>query len=305
MARVLVTGATGFIGRHVLAALEARGWEIHAATIDPVPLAPGVVQWHSADLLVPGEAARVVAAAQPSHLLHLAWYAVPGQYWTSRENLRWVRATLDLVEAFADSGGQRVLGMGSCAEYDWQEGHCVEDETRMAPATLYGACKHAAGLMTQALAAQAGISAAWARLFFLFGPHEHPDRLVSSVVRALVSGQVAECSDGAQVRDFLYVKDVASALVAVLESDATGAVNVASGRPLSVKDLVERIGELAGRPDLLRLGARPRDTVPRLTAANNRLTRQVGWTPRYDLDAALGETVEWWRAKASSGPHRL
>jgi nucleoside-diphosphate-sugar epimerase len=233
---------------------------------------------------------------QPSHLLHLAWYAEPGRYWTSRENLRWVRATLDLVTAFVDGGGQRVVGVGSCAEYDWAGGHCVEGETPMAPATLYGACKHATGLMTGALAAQAGVSAAWARLFFLFGPHEHPGRLVSSVVRSLLRNEDADCSDGLQVRDFLYVKDVAGALAAVLESDVVGPVNIASGNPVSVRELVTRIGELTGCADRVKLGARPPDPVVRLTAGTDRLHGQIGWQPRYTLDAALSETIAWWRA---------
>jgi nucleoside-diphosphate-sugar epimerase len=257
--------------------------------------------WIDADLLVPGEAKRVVAVVQPSHLLHLAWYAEPGQYWTSRENLRWVKATVDLAAAFVDRGGRRLLGVGSCAEYEWAEGHCDEGLTRMAPATLYGASKLAAGHMTGALASQAGVSAAWARLFFLFGPHEHPARLVSSVVRALVRGDDAPCSEGSQVRDFLYVKDVASALVAVLEHDISGPVNIGSGRPTTVKELVTRVGDLVGQPARLLWGARPADPVRRLTAATERLHRTVGWRPAFTVDAALTETIDWWRARERDG----
>jgi nucleoside-diphosphate-sugar epimerase len=302
--RVLVTGASGFIGRHVISALDARGWEIHAAALGS-PLGVAGIRWHTVDLLAPGEPARLVAAVRPSHLLHLAWYAEPARYWTSRENLRWARASIDLAEAFLDAGGQRIVGAGSCAEYDWQSGHCVEGDTPLVPATLYGAAKRATGLMVEAMAAQAGVSSAWARLFFVYGPFEHPDRLVSSVVRALVAGQVAECSDGRQVRDFLYVKDVADALAAILESGVTGAVNVASGQPISVWDVVLRIGALVGRPELVRLGARPSDKVPRLTASTDRLGEVVGWAPQFTLDRALIETIDWWQAQRSahgSGP---
>jgi nucleoside-diphosphate-sugar epimerase len=292
---VLVTGATGFIGRHVVDELDRRGWEIHAAAIDAIEAGHTRIRWHAVDLLEPGAAARLVAAVRPSHLLHLAWYAEPVRYWISRENLRWVRASIDLLDAFIDAGGCRIVGAGSCAEYDWRAGHCVEGQTPTSPATLYGACKLAMGLMVEAAARQAGISAAWARLFFLFGPHEPPGRLVSSVVSALVGERPAECSDGLQVRDFLYVEDVAGALVSLLESDVTGPVNIASGKPTAVGDLVLAIGDQMGRRDLIRLGARPPDPVPVLTAAVDRLTREVGWTPRFSLERALAETIHWWR----------
>jgi nucleoside-diphosphate-sugar epimerase len=299
--RVLVTGATGFVGRQAVAALKARQWEVHAAAVGQ-PLAEPGVRWHASDLLVPGEAARLVATARPTHLLHLAWYAEPGRYWTSPLNGDWVQASIDLVRAFLDGGGRRVVGVGSCAEYDWQSGHCDEARTPLVPATLYGAAKRAAGLMLEAMAAQAGIPGAWARLFFLYGPHEHPNRLVSSVVRALLAGRVAECSEGSQVRDFLDVEDAGDALAALVASEVTGGVNVASGRPVAVRDLVLRLGELAGRPDLVRLGARPADPVAQLTAATERLNLQVGWSPRSTLDESLARTVEWWKASRTAGP---
>jgi len=298
--RVLVTGASGFVGRHAVAALHARGWEVHAAGLGTPPHeAARAGTWHAVDLLNPGESARVIAAVRPSHLLHLAWFAEHGAFWSSRLNLDWVRASTELAAAFLDGGGRRIVGVGSCAEYDWRAGRCVEDETPLVPATLYGASKHATGLMVGALAAQAGVSAAWARLFFLFGPHEHPGRLVASVVRRLVGGKTAECSDGLQVRDFLYVKDAGDALAALLESEVAGAVNIASGHETSVRELVVRIADLAGGRDLLRLGACPPDSVPRVTASVVRLRDLVGWTPGFTLDQALDETIEWWRRQVT------
>lgn len=296
MRRVLVTGASGFIGRHVIGALASRGWDVHGAAIDAAPDGAPAVAWHRVDLLEPGVVARIVTEARATHLVHLAWYAEPGRYWTSRENHRWLSATIDLVSAFLDAGGTRIVGAGSCAEYDWQAGHCDEQATPARPATLYGACKLAAGVIVDRLAAQAEASSAWARFFFLFGPHEHPDRLVSSVVRALLAGREAPCSEGSQVRDFLFVKDLADAVAAILESDVCGPINVASGSPVSVRDLVMRIASRIGRPDLLQCGARPADPVPRLTAETTRLTREVGWRPRWSLDEALAETIDWWRA---------
>src|SRR5437588_3229964 len=115
--KVLVTGATGFVGRFVLERLRTSGAEVHACARRAG--ARGLAQWHEADLLTAGAPRALIDAVRPTHLLHLAWYSEPGTFWTSRENLRWLSTTIELLEAFADAGGQRFVGTGTCAEYDW------------------------------------------------------------------------------------------------------------------------------------------------------------------------------------------
>jgi nucleoside-diphosphate-sugar epimerase len=295
---VLVTGATGFVGRHALQALLRSGQEVHAVARTPPPGA-AEVSWHTADLLEPGAAERVVAAARPSHLLHLAWYAEHGRYWTAPENVQWVEATLALFRAFAGQVGERAVMAGTSAEYDWSHGFCSEHVTPRRPATLYGVAKDAAHRVVAAAAEQAGVGLAWGRVFFLYGPHEHPERLVPSVARALVQGRPAPVSSGAQVRDFMHVEDVADGFAALLRSNVAGPVNVASGDPVRIRDIVATLGELAGRPDLLRLGElpdRPGDP-PLLVADVRRLRDEVGFVPRHSLVDGLRDTLEWWRAR--------
>jgi len=299
VSRVLVTGATGFIGRQALAPLAERGFEVHALARGEPPqeLAP-LATWHRFDLLSPEAAADAVAEAAPTHLLHLAWYAEHGVFWSSPENLRWVEASLRLLRAFADAGGRRAVLAGSCAEYDWSHGLLVEDETPLAPATLYGASKAGLHTVGRAYAAEAGFELAWGRVFFLYGPHEDPRRLVASVARALLQGEEAPSSEGRQVRDFLHVADVGDAFAALAASDVSGAVNVASGEGVAIREVVELVGALAGREDLLRIGALPaREGDPaRLVADARRLREQVGWAPRFTLEDGLRDALDWWRA---------
>jgi nucleoside-diphosphate-sugar epimerase len=295
-----VTGASGFVGRHCLPALVAQGYEIHAVSSRRKPASGEQVNWQCADLLDPEQVERLLASVQPSHLLHLAWVTEPGKYWNAPENVRWVRASLDLVEAFARNGGQRVVGAGTCAEYDWSYGYCSEGVTPLHPLSLYGVCKHSLQMILSAFAARVVMSLAWGRLFYLYGPHEHPARLVPSVIRALQRGEPALCSHGNQIRDFLYVEDAATALVRLLDSDLSGPVNVASGYPVPLKRIISHIAETMQRPDLVRLGALPvsPDDPPLLTADVRRLSEGTGWEPRYDLDRGLELAIKWWTESA-------
>lgn len=308
MKRVLLTGAGGFVGRRCLAPLLAAGYEVHAvgrragareeqATGDaPRP------HWHAADLLDARGVAALLAEVEPTHLLHLAWYTEHGKFWAAVENLSWVGASLKLFEAFAASGGQRVVAAGTCVEYAPEgDAPCSEASTPLAPTTLYGACKHATHVALEAFARQAGFTSAWGRLFFPYGPGEAAGRLVPSVARALLAGEPALCTHGRQVRDFIHVEDAASAFVALLDSEVEGAVNIGSGRPVALGEVVERVAARAGRPDLVRLGARPAPVgePPALYADARRLREEVGWSPRYELDEGIAETVEWLRETMS------
>jgi nucleoside-diphosphate-sugar epimerase len=195
---------------------------------------------------------------------------------------------------------------GSGLEYDWAYGYCSEARTPCAPHTLYGAAKHALHGVLEAYAREAAFSLGWARVFFLYGPHEHPERLVASVIRSLLRGETARVSHGRQVRDYLHVSDVARGFTMLLESPLEGAVNIASGEPVTLRTIVERIGQLLGRPDLLQFGAIPAapTDAPLVVADVARAGRDLGWAPRHTLDTGLQDSVEWWRGVLSSEPVR-
>lgn len=304
MKRVLITGATGFIGNHCVPLLAKRGFEIHAVSSkSPPPHGQVAVHWHKADLLDAVQTKTLIQSVQPTHLLHLAWYVVPGKCWNAIDNLRWVQASLDLLQIFSHYGGQRVVMAGTCAEYDWQYCYCSEQLTPLSPTTLYGTSKHALRIMVDAFSKEEGLSSAWGRIFFLYGPHEHPVRLVPSVIQSLLLDEPTQCTHGNQLRDYLYVEDVAHAFVLLLESDIQGPVNIAAGYPVALKDIVYRIAEKLDRKDMVQMGALPAaENEPDLLVANvGRLTGEVGWRPHYDLDQGLEKTIHWWKNQLNNG----
>lgn len=314
--RVLVTGAGGFIGRWSLAPLAAAGAEVHAvfsahaARVTCAAELPAAAVAHRADLLDPRSIDALIETVRPTHLLHFAWIATPGEYWTSADNPRWLAASTQLLEAFRRSGGARAVIAGSCAEYDWSTaGVCHERGTALADvatAAPYPACKIALSRTLEEFGRR-GLSSAWGRVFFQYGPGEDRRRLVSSVIVNLLCGREAPCTHGAQVRSFLHVQDVGAAFAALLAGRVEGPVNVGSAQRISIAELLERIARLIGRPELLKLGARsaPASEPALLVPDVGRLRDEVGFQPAWTLETGLADTVGWWRralaAEAAAG----
>ncbi|NET24738.1 NAD(P)-dependent oxidoreductase [Okeania sp. SIO1I7] len=302
MKKVIVTGASGFIGKHTLKTLGQKGFEVHAVYSQVQPQINAMVKWYQANLLDTNQIKELFSKIKANYLLHFAWYAVPGKYWQAEENFLWVQSSLELLREFYQQGGQRVVMAGTCAEYDWRYGYCSEFITPRQPNTAYGICKQALQEMVKYYSDINQLSSAWGSIFFPYGTYEHPNRLVPSVIVSLLKGEVAKCSHGNQIRDFIYVQDAADAFVALLESDVMGVVNIGSGKPIAIKDVVYKIAHKFGRADLIKLGAiasNPRE--PALLVADvSRLSNEVGWRSQFDLDKGLDQTIAWWK-KYQSG----
>ena len=293
----MLTGATGFVGRHALTALIEAGHEVHAVARrrgrDPRAI------WHEVDLLAD---CSVVGDVKPEILVHLAWCAEHREFWTSLENVRWVEASLALLRGFAAGGGARAVVAGTCAEYEWSREVYPESAPKR-PATLYGAAKHGLQVVACAFAEQVDLSLAWGRLFFLYGPFEAPGRFVPSLLLPMLRDEPAPMTEGSQRRDFLHTADAGAAFAALADSPVTGAVNVASGSPVTLCALARRIARLLDRDELLQIGARPmpEGEPPALVADVRRLREEVGWSPKIGLEAGLRDVIAWWRERASLG----
>jgi nucleoside-diphosphate-sugar epimerase len=187
------------------------------------------------------------------------------------------------------------VSAGTCAEYDWSGNHCYRESDPCRPSTLYGACKYALALVGSQIGALTGVRVATGRIFYPYGPGEAGSRLTPSVIRSLLAGKPARCTEGRQVRDFIFVDDVARAFVTLLGTNSEGPVNVASGIPVTIREVVSQIAKLIGRPELLFLGAVPTPAFePARLVADARVLESLQFRPRYDLERGLITTIDWW-----------
>jgi dTDP-6-deoxy-L-talose 4-dehydrogenase (NAD+) len=252
--KIAVTGATGFVGRALVAALAAGGHDVVAAARHaPQPAFEGRVRFVAFDMMKDDP---VAALGVPDVLAHLAWPGLPNyrDRFHIDENLP---ASEALIEAMVGAGVRQVLVTGTCFEYGMQEG-CLSEDAPAQPSNPYGQAKDDLRRRLEALAARRPFILQWARLFYMHGPGQGQKSLLSQLDRALDRGdEYFDMSGGEQVRDYLPVAEAARLLARLIESRVPGIYNVCSGEPVTVRALVERHIAARGKSIKLNLGHYP------------------------------------------------
>lgn len=300
--RVFLTGASGFVGSFFLRnLLSSSDYEVSVLLRKPRDA------WRIQDLLpkvkvIIGELDRleIIEAElfdfRPNALVHLAWNGVLGGERNSPSQWRNVSSTMELVELANRLSVKTFIGLGSQAEY----GPCqnkIDEFCQTKPTTLYGVSKLAAQLLSERLCAEYGIRHAWLRLFSSFGPTDNPEWLIPYLTKSLIAKERPKLTAAEQLWDYIYIEDVASAIRAVLDSnDAEGVFNLGSGQAYRLKTIIEKIRDLIDSQLPLGFGEvqyRP-DQVMHLQADISRLNKATDWSPKFDLDQAIKETVAWY-----------
>lgn len=293
MARVLLTGASGFVGSHVHNSLKERGYEVIG--ICNKTTYPGLIPF---DLLNNPYTEDLIKDVKADFLIHTAWY-VEQDYKDSIENLNWLSKSIDLVKYFYKNGGQRAMTLGSCFEYSFNS-PCRENNglgLSEIPNTLYGTTKLALYNTLKKYADVNHLSYVHPRLFYLFGPHESPTRLVPSVARNLLSNQIVECLSPDHIRDFLYVEDAASTLATILGYPAvTETINVGSGKERSIRTVTKFIETYLHKIDKIQYGNVYKDEDPMVILGDlSKLNSQVMPQFEYTFESGLAKTLDWIR----------
>tara|TARA_R110000850_G_scaffold96718_5_gene202022 strand:+ start:132 stop:1028 length:897 start_codon:yes stop_codon:yes gene_type:complete len=248
----LLTGATGFIGKHVTRTLLEQGWHVITVSRDErESYATDKNHEHIVlDLHDPEAVEALLKARRPSHLIHLAWEATPGKFWHSRENFRWVSASAMLLDAFVRHGGEKAVLAGSCAEYKWGNSPLDEETSPLNGSTYYSASKLAFKGLADVIAKD--ISLVWARIFFPYGPDEDESKLISYIFREISANRLPAIQTPDRAVDMIHVSDVAKAFERLAASDATGTFNICSGTAYLPHEIALECAKLLNKSDLKR-----------------------------------------------------
>lgn len=298
--KVLVTGASGFIGSHVVRELVTNGHEVFAIVREG-DLLMRLLDIKDEITVLYGEIDNVLVllneakVAMPEVCVHLAWYTEPGQYLNSNRNLSSLQTSVNLLNKLFENGCEHFVGAGTCAEYESTDEILLET-AKLRPDTLYAATKVSFSLIGEQIAKKYNKKFSWGRIFYLYGPYEDSRRLIPSAIISLINGREFLASSGAQLRDFLHVRDVARAFVTILQQKATGFFNICSATPISVKEILEMIEKIFGLNNMIRLDALPnRAWEPMYICGSNGRLRSIGWSPLYNNRSGLEDVVDWWK----------
>lgn len=302
--KVFLTGATGFIGSFVTHLFCQNGWDVSALVL------PDENTWRIKDIkkdihLISGDIKEIdqyrreITGIKADICIHLAWFVQPGKYWQAFDNVEILSASLNFFRLVADAGCKRFIGMGTCAEYDLSLGY-LSETSKLSPKSLYAASKLSFFYLMTELGKLTGMETAWMRLFYPYGPKEDGKRLVPSVINGLIRKEPVKTTLGIQKRDYIFIEDVAEAVFAISNSHLTGPVNIGSGEPVSIAEIVDQISLMMGGKDLIRAGEIPTpEDEPPIIYADNLKLRSIGWEPRYNIGEGLRKTINWWQDNAS------
>lgn len=284
--KVLVTGATGLIGSCAVSQLMNSGFDVLAVSRSGEGTSGISLDVHDYDSV-----SAFMKRERPEYLLHLAWNVNPGFY-TSSDNLDWVVSSLNLLKIFAQNGGKRAVFAGTCCEYDMSYGFLQEDVTPLKPDSLYGTAKLSLYELASSWSAQMNLSFAWGRIFFLYGKNERRERIVPYIIDSFLKGEKPALKYPFILRDYTHSSDIAAGMTALLMSDFNGAVNISSGKAISLREIAEKAAMLIGCPVPEYQEVYDENMPPLVIGDCRRLNHVIGFIPSVSWEEGLSEVIE-------------
>lgn len=296
--KIFITGGSGFIGSYVIKSLleSSQRIKIFAASQNSnSAITHKNLTWIKLDLHDYEATYSAFKETAPDVLIHLAWYAEHGKFWTSLENLKWISTTINLLRNFHEFGGKKVFISGTCAEYDFSPDPCLEDVTPIRPQSIYGKCKDLTHQIANDLCSTWDIELVWGRIFIPYGPGEPLTRLIPSTLISLRDGLPINSSHGNQVRDFIHISDVALAITHLsINNIQSGTYNICSGHGITIRSIIDKCSEIIPNAITINYGAlKISDSeIPFLVGSSSKLLN-TNWEPKVSLNFGLENYINY------------
>lgn len=290
MKRVLLTGATGLIGKYAIQPLLDLGFEVFA--ISSQVRNDNAVNWISTNLLDSDNIKKIFEEVKPEYLLHFAWDTTPGEYLESNLNFDWVQSSLEMLKQFKINGGKRAVFAGTCFEYEFADEPLNELSAKLNPTSTYAKCKNYLNGLSTLYSEKNDISFGWGRIFYVYGENEHPKRLVPHVIHNLREEKEVTITAGELKRDYMFAGDIAGGFVAFLNSDAQGCVNICTGEAPKIKEIVDYIAEKLDKKHLVKYVDDCANQPKLIMGDNTRLSSEVKYKPSHTLASGLEKMLK-------------
>ncbi len=279
--KVLLTGATGLIGKEAIIPLEKMGLQVIRLSSE---------NFNLFDLQ---EMADVIRKHRAEYLLHFAWIT-GGDYLTNPINKVLCDNSFELLKLFYENGGKKAVLSGTCFEYDFADGILYEDSP-LNPKTLYAQKKAELNELCSTYCKKNNLEYAWGRIFYVYGHNEKKGRLTDSIITSILNNERVCVRFGQLERDYMYTKDIVGAFVALLLSSVVGNVNICTGRIISLQDYAKKIAKKLGKEELIEVHTDFTDQPMKIVGSNTRLVNEVGYKIKYDTDSALDAIISYYK----------
>jgi nucleoside-diphosphate-sugar epimerase len=293
--KILLTGPAGFVGSSFLNLALSHGHQV-AGLFCPQESPPSALRGHPGLTSLRGTLAEApwpeIAAFAPEVCVHTAWITTPGIYLEAPENHRFLEWSLDFLQRVTESGTGRVVVLGTCIEYQIGNHPLSETSTLVSPTTLYAQCKNSLRIALETEPRFHSVATCWCRLFYPYGIGEHPSRLCSSIIQKVARSENILLKTPDSTKDYIYIDDVAAALMIVVEKGFRGTINLGTGAGIPVKSIATTIARLMNKPELVQLATHsPADPLGWVVADASRL-EAMGWRPQITLLDGLTKLIK-------------
>lgn len=289
--KVLVLGITGLVGKELTPFLINSGYEVYA--ISRHKNNNSNIHTFEGDLFDKVFIEKIIKKIKPECLLNLAWYTT-NDYLMSDLNYLYLESSIYLLHTFIENGGERVINFGTCFEYKFDKNmnrKINEIDPLDVNKNPYTFCKNKVREIQEYMALKNSISFVFARLFYVYGNNESSSRLFGALIKKLLNNENVVIYGEHLIRDYMYTKDIASAIVSILNCSICGDINICNGYGYSLGEIAKCIGKKLRKEELIEYKDAPNSQPFQIIGDNEKLYNEVGFKPTYNLYTSIDEVI--------------